>query len=269
MFNITFEDAEGKRQLVWQNSWGLTTRTIGVMVMVHSDDDGLVLPPRVAPIQAIVVPIMYNAQREELLAQTAAIVAELAAAGIRCESDTRSNYNPGWKFAHWELKGVPLRVEIGPNDIAKQQVVVVRRDQKANKVVTPRAQMISAIKSLLEQMQGDLYQRAVVERDSRCSRVTEWNDFLSALEARNTVLAPHCETRECEKSIKQRSGEAAKEDANNDTNDGEEKEEKGEKLTGAAKSLCIPFEQPPLPDKQVCIGCKLLAKNWTLFGRSY
>ena len=124
---------------VWQNSWGLTTRTIGVMVMVHGDDKGLVLPPRVAPTQVVIVPIPNSklppAEVAALLAAAARLEAQLAAAGVRVRTDARENYTPGWKYNHWELKGVPLRVELGPRDMAAEKAVLARRDTGAKEEV--------------------------------------------------------------------------------------------------------------------------------------
>uniref|UniRef100_A0A183E3Z8 proline--tRNA ligase n=1 Tax=Gongylonema pulchrum TaxID=637853 RepID=A0A183E3Z8_9BILA len=128
MFNISFEDPEtGKRSFAWQNSWGMTTRTIGAMIMIHGDDSGLVLPPRVAPLQVIVIPVGITAQMDEetkkkIIVKAEEIAKNLKNSNIRAESDLRDNYSPGWKFNHWELKGVPIRLEIGPMDLAKSQV---------------------------------------------------------------------------------------------------------------------------------------------------
>ena len=130
MFKIEYEDNQGKKAIPWQNSWGLTTRTIGVMVMVHGDDKGLVLPPRIAPVQVVIVLIPYRdpevTARQNVMC--AEIEATLKAAGVRVKWDDRENYNPGWKYNFWELKGVPMRLEVGPKDVEKRQVRAVRRD---------------------------------------------------------------------------------------------------------------------------------------------
>lgn len=239
------------------------------MVMVHSDDRGLVLPPRVAPTQVVVIPIFFSASRDEVRKASFAVVDTLTASDIRCECDDRENYTPGWKFNHWEVKGVPLRIEVGPRDLANNQVVIIRRDlDEKSKVTVPLADLNQTVKVMLDDMQKDLYQRALKERDDRRTVATDWSAFMTALDKRNTVLAPHCEGRECEKAIKQRSGEASKADDNKDE-ESDVKETGVEKLTGAAKSLCIPFEQPELPANTKCVGCDKNAVNWTLFGRSY
>jgi prolyl-tRNA synthetase len=245
------------------------------MVMVHSDDRGLVLPPMVAPLQVILVPIFKKTMDySSLIAACRALKQRLLDADIRADLDERDNYNPGWKFNHWELKGVPLRVEIGSEELAKQTMSVHRRNRvgKEHAVVLPMAEMEGKMKALLLDMQAELLQAATVERDARRKKVVDWKDFMRALDGRNTALAPHCEGAECEKSIKQRSGEAAEADVTSMEVDEEAEERadsKTEKLTGAAKSLCIPFDQPDLPEGMKCVGCDLLAKNWTLFGRSY
>jgi prolyl-tRNA synthetase len=259
---------------VWQNSWGLTTRTIGVMVMVHSDDKGLVLPPMVAPVQVVIIPIYKKGNQERLVAVCRELKVRLSDGGVRVDLDERDNYNPGWKFAHWELKGVCLRVEVGEDELDKKVLRVQRRDRlgKEHAVMVEWDGMEERVKGLLTEMQADLLKKATEERDGKRKKVTEWRDFMRALDARCTALAPHCEGAECEKRIKQRSGEAAEVDVTGqeEVEDGEEQTDaKAEKLTGAAKSLCIPFDQPELTEGTQCIGCDKPAKNWTLFGRSY
>jgi prolyl-tRNA synthetase len=129
MFKIQYEDDVGERAIPWQTSWGLTTRTIGVCVMVHGDDKGLVLPPKVAPLQVVVCPIaMKEVAYADLVAYAEDIGVQLKRAGVRVSVDSRQNYTPGWKFNHWEQKGVPVRIEVGPRDLAAQQCRLVRRD---------------------------------------------------------------------------------------------------------------------------------------------
>eukprot|EP01006_Ploeotia_vitrea_P053069 TRINITY_DN67753_c0_g1_i2.p1 TRINITY_DN67753_c0_g1~~TRINITY_DN67753_c0_g1_i2.p1 ORF type:complete len:565 (-),score=298.64 TRINITY_DN67753_c0_g1_i2:47-1603(-) len=269
MFNIRFEDENAKEQLVWQNSWGCTTRSIGVMVMVHGDDKGLVVPPRVAPTQVVIVPIYFKDVGENKAADDKAyeLADQLKAAGVRTEVDSRRNYNPGWKYAHWELKGVPLRIELGPKDFEKQSVVVVRRDTGAKKAVS-WADLTTAVPAELEQMQADMLTRARGVRDSRLKKVTDWDSFHQALNKACMALAPFCDQVECEESIKTRSAEAAENVEEQKTEDGEEVDA-ARQLSGAAKSLCTPFDQPELPEGLTCVNCAKKAVNWTLFGRSY
>ncbi|XP_020598079.1 proline--tRNA ligase, cytoplasmic-like, partial [Phalaenopsis equestris] len=123
MFEIEFENEKGEKTKVWQNSWGYNTCTIGVMVMVHGDDKGLLLPPKVAAIQVIVVPVPYkDADTHAIFAACSSAVQTLQAAGFKAKHDLRENYSPGWKYSHWEMKGVPLRIEIGPKDLTNNQI---------------------------------------------------------------------------------------------------------------------------------------------------
>ena len=157
MFEIVVEDPETKeKKFIFQNSWGLTTRTIGVMVMVHSDDKGLVLPPNVASVQVVIVPcgINVNATEEDknaLMVACQEYEKALSAVGIRVKGDYRDNYSPGWKFNHWELKGVPLRLEIGPRDVKQGEYVAVRRDT-GEKMTKSRASAPQDLKQLLQEI---------------------------------------------------------------------------------------------------------------------
>ena len=129
MFDIKYLDKDGKNQLAWQTSWGLTTRSIGVVVMVHADDIGLVLPPKVARYQVVLIPVLFKGKFEaEIQAKCKEISNMLASKDVRAHVDDRDVYTPGWKYSHWELKGVPLRMELGPKDFEKQQIVVVKRN---------------------------------------------------------------------------------------------------------------------------------------------
>ena len=253
MFGIEFENADGGRSMVWQNSWGLTTRSIGVAVMVHGDDTGLVLPPRVAPVQVIVVPIPNTKlgadEAAALNAGAAAACEALLAAGVRAKLDARENYTPGWKYNHWELKGVPLRLEFGPRDLAAGACVLARRDTRA-KATVALAELPARAAALLAEMQGDMLARATAERNSRIATVMTWPGFVPALDGKNMVLAPWCEEPESEEWVKKKSGE--------------------ESDKGAAKTLCIPFQQPPLPPGTPCFtGNGKTATVWALWGRSY
>lgn len=248
MFEILFEDKDGARRMVWQNSWGLTTRTIGVMVMVHSDDKGLVLPPRIAPLQAIVVPIPFkDSDQEAVVAAAAQVAGDLRAAGVRTKDDARENYSPGWKYNYWELKGVPLRIELGPRDLASKQVMVVRRDTGAKEAVA-WADLVARVQQLLDDVQSNLLARAAAERDASIVTVTKWEDFVPALDSKKMVMAPWCDEQDVEEDVKRRSAE-------------------GE--GGSAKTLCMPFAQPDLPEGTLCFASGKPAKKWALWGRSY
>lgn len=209
MFNIVFEDEKGGKSMVWQNSWGLTTRTIGVMVMVHGDDKGLVLPPRVASIQAIVIACgitVRTTPEEKAVIEKSAndLVDSLVAAGIRAKGDLRDNYTPGYKFNHWELKGVPLRLEVGPTDMAKNQVRCVRRVDGI-KTQLSRIDIGKTVRDYLDVTQADMLARAQKARDERLVHLTSFDGFVKALDQKCLVLAPWCETVKCEEEVKERS----------------------------------------------------------------
>ncbi|XP_047994317.1 bifunctional glutamate/proline--tRNA ligase isoform X1 [Leguminivora glycinivorella] len=266
MFEIVYDDPDTQeKKYVFQNSWGLTTRTIGVMILVHGDDRGLVLPPRVADIQVIVVPCgitasTSNEDRQKLMDECSKLVGELVAAGIKSEGDFRDNYSPGWKFNHWELKGVPIRVELGPKDLAKGELVAVRR-LTGEKLTLKRTTAPKDLTDLLEKTHHEMLTKATKERDERLSSVTKWEDFTAALEKKHILLAPFCGEISCEDNIKNDSAR---------TDDDATTDVKAPAM--GAKSLCIPFEQPrALTPADRCIhpACSNKPKMITLFGQSY
>eukprot|EP01138_Halocafeteria_seosinensis_P010005 gb/GECG01010218.1/.p1 GENE.gb/GECG01010218.1/~~gb/GECG01010218.1/.p1 ORF type:complete len:407 (+),score=51.76 gb/GECG01010218.1/:1-1221(+) len=266
MFDVTFIDTDHQQKHVWQNSWGLTTRSIGVMIMVHGDDKGLVLPPRVASVQAIVVYITSSKDSEETINEVIKtadrVKAQLEAAGIRSKVDDRDNYTPAWKFSHWEQKGVPVRVEVGPRDVKNNTVLLARRDNGKKTSVPNDEGLGQAVNEMLETIHHDMLKNARKERDDHIAVVTSWDEFLKELNQGKMVLTPWCETTESEEWVK----ENTKGDV--DTGDGAEKDPKS--LSGSAKTLCIPFEQAEMPKGQTCFtGNGKPAKSWTLWGRSY
>ena len=265
MFKIEYEDQAGKKQIPWQTSWGFTTRSIGVMVMVHSDDSGLVLPPRIAPTQVVLVPIvMSGADSSVQKGACEMIAAQLREAKVRVHVDDRDNYNPGWKYNYWELKGVPLRIELGPKDVEKKQVRIVRRDNNAKEDV-PWALVAQKVALLLVQMQHELLARAAAKRDAALVRVTDWKDFVPAISEGKLALTPFCndsEATEYEELVKTKSKEEAL------AGTGEAEDEKTATPV-AAKTLCIPFDQPPLPAGTKCFISGKPATCWVMWGRSY
>lgn len=277
MFNITVEDPASKGDdrkpplHVWQNSWGLSTRVIGIMVMIHSDNKGLVLPPRVAEVQTVIVPVGVTAkttdeERQRLYAEIDGLAAVLSASGIRVEVDLRE-YTPGWKFNDWELKGVPLRLEFGPGESAGHFVTTARRDipGKEGKSTVQISELGTAVPALLETIQGDLYRRADESFASHVKQITSWDEFTPALNEKNLCLIPHCLTEDCEDEIKDLSARKAEEET------GEAPDAKAPSM--GAKSLCIPFQQPDGLEKGVtkCTNpnCGKPAEKWCLFGRKY
>ena len=202
VFDIKFQARDKSVQYVWQTSWGMTTRLIGGVIMVHGDDSGLILPPRIAPYQVVVVPIPRGNWRETVLPRAQAIADELRAAGTRVRVDDREEYSPGWKFAEWELRGVPLRLEIGPRDIERGQVVLVRRDTR-EKLPAPMDGLPERIRTLLVTLQEELFERARRFREERTRRAATRDAFRELLEGRpGFVIAPWCGAADCEARIK-------------------------------------------------------------------
>jgi prolyl-tRNA synthetase len=201
-FEIQFQGRDKTLQFAWTTSWGVSTRMIGGLIMTHGDDNGLILPPRMAPYQVVIVPIPRGNWQETVLPKAQKIQDALVARGVRVMLDDREAYTPGWKFAEWELRGVPLRIEIGPKDIEKSQVVVARRDTRA-KSSLPMDALDAAVADLLEDIQRSLLQRARQFRDEHTSRAASYDDFKSAMEGRpGFVIAAWCGSADCEAQIK-------------------------------------------------------------------
>lgn len=267
MFNISVENplgSEHPKLFAYQNSWGLSTRVIGVMVMIHSDNKGLVIPPRVSQFQAVVVPVGVTAktsddQKNQIYDSAKELEVRLKKSGIRAFGDYNENYTPGWKFAQYELKGIPLRIELGPRDLEKGQVTAVRRND-GRKITISLQELESKIPVILEEMQKDMFNKAKESFDSHRVIVDEWKDFVPALNKKNVIVAPWCGDADCEDDIKDSS---AKKD------DGEDFEVDDKAPSMGAKSLCIPFNQPTLKKGQKCVKCSRLARYYCMFGRSY
>jgi len=242
-FGIKFLDQDNTEKFVWQTSWGVSTRLIGGLVMVHGDDRGLVLPPTVAPIQAVVVPIYRDATKEKVLAEAAALAGELSAGGLRVKLDDREGVSPGWKFNDWEMRGVPLRVELGPKDIEAGQVTFVRRDT-GEKSPVPRGEAVSRAGALMGQMQAALLERARSWRDSMTRRPADMSKFKAACEGQGGFLvAGWCGSPACEAAVKEET---------------------------TATIRCIPLEGGKAgKDKGVCVVCGAPAKHSAWFARAY
>ena len=277
MFDISYQDpndATGKtKALAWQNSWGLTTRTIGVMVMVHGDNRGLCLPPAVAAYQVVIVPVGLKAsttpeERAKVSEVTMQYYMELKAAGVRVKLDDSPN-TPGWKFAQWEMKGVSLRIELGPADIAKDEFMMAKRNvepTKGSKIVGKKDALVETVLKTLGEVQQEMYDKALAVRDEKLASVDDWKNFSPELNKGKLVLIPFCGDPKCEESVKEKSKEES----------AEAEVEGG--LTMGAKSLCVPHEakyNKSCPATCVFPGCG--NKTWivngvptrTLFGRSY
>ncbi|MDP3012996.1 MAG: His/Gly/Thr/Pro-type tRNA ligase C-terminal domain-containing protein, partial [Candidatus Subteraquimicrobiales bacterium] len=203
VFNITFQDIDGERKFVWQTSWGVSTRLIGAIIMVHGDDSGLVLPPKIAPIQLVIIPI-FGKKNEEEVVLTEVEKLKRMFPDIRMKIDDRKEYTPGWKFNEWELKGVPLRLEIGPKDVKKNQVVLVRRDKRTKEFVSVDIAP-ERVKELLNQIQKDLYEKALKFREERTSNVTQFNEFEETIATKKGfVKACWCGNPDCETTVKEK-----------------------------------------------------------------
>ncbi len=202
VFDITFQARDKSTQHVWQTSWGMTTRLIGAVIMVHGDDSGLLLPPRIAPHQVVIVPIPRGNWQETVLPKAREIQDLLGAADVRVWLDDRDVHSPGWKYAEWEMRGVPLRLEIGPKDIEKSQVMLVRRDTR-EKLPTPVDDLADRVGELLRTIQADLLDRARRFTAEHTTQVSSRQEFDRLLEGRpGFVIAPWCGRAVCEAAIK-------------------------------------------------------------------
>jgi len=207
VFDIKYIGPDEKEHYVWQTSWGISTRLIGAVIMVHGDDRGPIIPPKIAPIQVIVIPILYKeVENEAILKKAKEIFEKLKNNGISAVLDDRSEYTPGWKFHHWELRGVPLRIEIGPKDLEKKQVTLARRDT-FERITVKEEELIQAVKKLLEEIQKNLYRRAKEFLDNHITAVKSIEEFKEALKNKGGFIkACWCLSSACEEKIKEETG---------------------------------------------------------------
>ena len=201
-FDVTFTNKEGRQEYVWATSWGVSTRLMGALIMSHSDDNGLVLPPKLAPIQVVMVPIYKSEeQRNAILDRMCEIKKELEASGHSVKIDDRDTLRPGFKFAEWELKGVPVRVAVGPNDLANGTVELARRDT-LTKETTPVEGLAARIADLLDEIQKNIYAKAEAFRDSNIRKVDSWEEFKTEIQKGGFLLCHWDGTPETEQAIK-------------------------------------------------------------------
>ncbi|VUC21213.1 unnamed protein product [Clonostachys rosea] len=268
MFDISVEDPTGNGHIhVWQNSWAFSSRVLGVMVMIHGDDKGLVLPPRVAQIQTVIVPVGVKKstspkEKQMFMAKIEDIAKKLKLAGVRVWVDDRDGYTPAWKFNAWELKGVPLRIEFGPRDAVGGVISYCRRDD-GKKGTIPIEDISAEIPKLLDAIQKSMYSRADASYRQHRIQVNKWDDVLPALDGKNVLLIPFCLETRCEGRIKELT--TRQEDMSHIPDE-------RRPPTMGMKSLCIPFEQPSdLGHSTRCLNpeCGNRALKWTMFGRSY
>ena len=239
VFDITFLDQDDQLKHVWQTSWGVSTRLIGALIMVHGDDRGLVLPPRLAPTQVVIVPILTKKDRERVLEAVGALENELKES-LRVKLDDREEYSPGWKFNDWEMRGVPLRIEVGPRDLDKDHVVLARRDTGEKEFVS-RSDLPRRLPQLLEQIQNDMFNRALEFQKANTRTGLDYEEFKRVMEEeRGFFVASWCGNPDCEETIK------------NDTK---------------ATIRCLPFDMEP--EHETCLACGEKAKEVACFARAY
>jgi len=201
-FDVKFSDKDNVESFAWQTSWGASWRLIGAMIMTHGDDKGLVLPPKVAPIQIVIVPIYYSKEDEEKIVSKAQEIADiLQNKKLRIHVDKRSELTPGYKFNDWELKGVPLRIEIGPKDLEKQKVVMVKRNDR-QKTDVPIDKIVEEVDSILDQIQKEMFDAAKKLLESLTIQVSDYKEFKSKIEQGGFLEALWCGKQECEEKIK-------------------------------------------------------------------
>jgi len=240
-FDVQFQNQEGKLEYVYATSWGVSTRLVGALVMAHSDDDGLVLPPKLAPIHVVIVPIYKSgAERSAVLEKARAAKAQLDA-GLTVRLDDRDNYTAGWKFNEWELKGVPIRLEIGPRDVAAGQAVMVRRDTREKRPV-PLEGLKDIVSGQLVEMQSAMYQRALKFREENTCRLDDYASFKSrmAQALEGFVLAGWCGSPECEAMIQEET---------------------------KATIRCIPLDRPE--EKCPCVRCGKPSDGRVVMAKAY
>jgi prolyl-tRNA synthetase len=240
-FDVQFTDKTGKLDYVWATSWGLSTRMIGALIMGHADNHGLVLPPKLAPIQVVIIPIYKNADQLVTLSDTAVkIKAGLEALGISVKYDDRDNNKPGWKFADYELKGVPVRLAIGPRDLENDTIEVARRDNLTKETI-PIDKIYEYIPKLLEDIQNNIFNKALNFRKENTFYIDTWEDFLKVLDNQGGFIMAHWDgTVETEEKIKEET---------------------------KATIRCIPFDSPEESGK--CVYSGKPSKRRVLFARSY
>jgi len=240
-FDVKFSDKENKLDYVWATSWGVSTRLIGALVMAHSDDDGLVLPPKLAPIQVVIVPIYKGDEQKNAIDEKVnVLVKELKQAGVKVKYDDNENARPGWKFAEYELKGVPVRIGIGARDLANNVVEVARRDTKEKKSY-PMEGLTQSIIDLLGEIQTNIYNKADAFRQQHITRAENWDEFVQLLDEKTGFISAHWDgTPETEEKIKE---------------------------TTKATIRCIPLNNQPEEGK--CILTGNLSTQRVLFARAY
>ena len=202
-FDVKFANKEGKQEYVWATSWGVSTRLMGALIMTHSDDNGLVLPPKLAPDQVVIVPIYRNDEQFDAVSDLANnLMKDLRAKGVRVKFDKRDTHKPGWKFNEYELKGVPLRIAIGPKDLEKGTVEIARRDTLTKEIVETTA-VVARVEGLLEEIQDNLFAKAINYRTAHTTQVSSYDEFKKVLNEKGGFISAHWDgTSATEEKIK-------------------------------------------------------------------
>ncbi|MBU1950086.1 MAG: proline--tRNA ligase [Candidatus Eisenbacteria bacterium] len=203
VFNVRFQDEQGQMQNCWQTSWGVSTRLIGAVIMAHSDDKGLILPPKLAPTEAVIIPIYKTDDEKRLVMEKARAIEAGLKQRFRLKVDDRDQFTPGWKYADAELIGIPVRIEVGPRDVAKDQAVLVRRDNRQKSFVAI-SEIDKALRETLDQLQVDLFQKALKHREEKTHQVESWDEFLKTnTEKGGFIEGCWCGSPLCEEKVKE------------------------------------------------------------------
>lgn len=242
VFNIRFEDKNQELQYAWQTSWGTSTRMVGAVIMCHGDDSGLRLPPQIAPVQVVIVPISLGNWKEDVLPQAKKIEAGLKQQGLRIKLDEREEFTPGWKFSEWEMRGVPIRIEIGPKDLKANRVVSVRRDNQKKEFLGIDS-LEKKIVEILEDIQRSLFEEALNFQVENTRQVKNYEDFKETIESKKGFIRAHwCGDQACEDRIKEET---------------------------MATIRVIPLDQAPQASMGQCVLCQKKASILAYFARAY
>jgi prolyl-tRNA synthetase len=206
-FEIKYLGKDGEMHYAWTTSWGVSWRLISAMIMLHGDDKGLVIPPQIAPIQVVLIPIYFKTEQSDAItAKARTIVETLKKEGIEAHADFRDQYTPGWKFNEWEMKGIPLRIEVGPRDVQNQQSVLVRRDN-SQKLIVKDNDLVNEVKKCLSEIQSNLFAKAKTSLEEAVTTVTSYEEFKKTLDARGGFIRScWCGSTECEETIQNDTG---------------------------------------------------------------
>jgi prolyl-tRNA synthetase len=240
VFNVKFMDQEGHEQYVWQTSWGVSTRLVGALIMIHSDDKGLVLPPKIAPIEVVILPVLGSGDSTKILKEAEKIAKDLIKKHLRVEIDKREQLSLGARIFEWEKKGVPVRIEIGPRDLVNKSVIVARRDT-SHKESMKRTKLLSHIPELLDKIQKNLFEQAKRFQENSQHKIDNWDKFEETMNTKGGFILAHwCGSSKCEEEIKDKT---------------------------KATIRCIPIDRKSVAGK--CVRCGKESKERVFFAKAY